>query len=180
MSTKKSSPHALSETMELRSLPAIEPPSPPQFPTFQQLVEAATESQPATGSSRKLNDLFDGMLGTLDPLLADYRETPEKYGEETHALLEQLTHGMTSLERLSTTERMLLNRATFDYYQSVPPKIEAPKPQPTESESELEKLAEYEEEVEVTDDAPSETKGPGPVPGVDVPVTELPAYWWLN
>lgn len=180
MNTKKSSPHAPSETMELRSLPAIEPLSPPQFPTFQQLVEASTESQPVTGSSRKLNDLFDGMLGTLAPLLADYQETPEKYGEETRPLLERLTHGMTSLEQLSTTERMLLNRATFDYYQAPPPKVEPPKLQLSDEKTELEKLAEFEEEFEVEDDVTTETKGPGPVPGVDVPVTELPAYWWLN
>lgn len=176
MSTKQSSQHTPSETMAPLSLPAIEPPSPPQFPTFQQLVELDRESLQRTLAAppRRLNDLFDGILGDLAPLLADYQTNPEKYGEETHELLEQLTHGSKLLEQLSANERVLLNRATFDFYQAVPPK----KPVPLVKQAEAKDPA---DELEGAESEGADAEKPeAPVPGVDVPVTELPAYWWLQ
>lgn len=176
MNTKPKWPREQSEITELPSLPAIEPLSPPAFPTFQQLVEADRVSPPAV-SSKKLNDLFDGILGTLDPLLTDYQASPEKYGEETHELLEQLTLGSKSLEQLSTNERRLLNLATFDFYQT-------PKPAPPLVKEAVAKVVDeeptedFDEEAELRESA--HEKGRGPVPGLDVPVTELPAYWWLG
>lgn len=177
MSTKPRWPQEQSEITALPSLPKLEPPSPPTFPTFQQLVEAERVSQPAA-SPKKLNDLFDGILGTLAPLLADFQANPEKYGEETHELLGQLTLGTKSLEQLSPNERRLLNLATFDFYQT-------PKPKPAEP---LVKEAAVDEDEELTDELDeaaeereaANEKGQGPIPGVDVPVTELPAYWWLS
>lgn len=182
MSTKPNSPPKPFESMELLSLPKIEPPSPPVFPTFQQLVEEDLVSLSSSlVPTRKLNDLFDGMLGTLDPLLADYQANPEKYGVETHALLEQLMHGSKSLEQLSTTERRLLNLATLDFYAVVQPKVEPPRPvarEMAEEDAEPDAGAEHDEEEK---SASADTKKPeAPIPGVDVPVTELPAYWWLQ
>lgn len=178
MSTKPKWPREQSEITALPSLPALEPPSPPTFPTFQQLVEADRASPPPTSSAQKLNDLFDGILGTLAPLLADFQASPERYGEETHELLGQLILGTKSLEQLSPNERRLLNLATFDFYQ-------APKPKPVEP---LVKEAAVDEGEELTDELDEEAEeraaengeGRGPIPGVDVPVTELPAYWWLG
>jgi len=182
MSTKPKWQPGPSEITALPSLPKIEPLSPPTFPTFQQLVEADRVSQQSTSSvPKKMNDLFDGILGTLEPLLADFQENPEKYGEETHELLGQLTLGSKSLEQLSPNERRLLNLATFDFYQ-------APKPKPAEEPELLVKEAEAEDE-DTLDELEEEAverlaakngEGRGPIPGVDVPVTELPAYWWLS
>lgn len=182
MSTKPKWPHEPSETTALPSLPKIEPLSPPTFPTFQQLVEADRVSLQSTSSvPKKLNDLFDGILGTLEPLLADFQESPEKYGEETHELLGQLTLGSKSLEQLSPNERRLLNLATFDFYQA--PKPKPPEPLVKEAEAEDEEdedpIDELDEEAEERRAAKND-KGRGPTPGLDVPVTELPAYWWLS
>jgi hypothetical protein len=179
MNTKQKWPPASSEITALPSLPEIAPLSPPTFPTFQQLVEADRESLSAPAPTRVLNDLFDGILGTLEPLLADFQEHPEKYSQETHELLGQLTHGSKSLEQLTAHERRLLNLATLDFYSATPPK----KPEPIVKQAEAEP-----EEDEATDELDEEAeerraskdKGRGPIPGVDVPVTELPAYWWLG
>jgi hypothetical protein len=196
MSTKQSSPLKPSVDTELPSLPKIERLSPLQFPTFQQLVEEDRASQQVASSPtpKKLNDLFDGMLGDLTPLLTDYQDHPEKYGAETHDLLEQLTHGSKSLEQLSTMERTLLNRATFDFFQAVPKKPEVPTAPAVEEKDdvldELEKTAEAELDGDtdmLRDDEANEFAGiadakkpEAPIPGVDVPTTELPAYWWLR
>lgn len=184
MSTMKKLQLEQSEITALPSLPPIEPPSPLVFPTFQQLVEADRESQQTTRAAapRKLNDLFDGMLGTLDPLLADFQASPERYGEETHELLGQMIHGSKSLEQLSESERRLLNLATFDFFQA--PKTKPLVPKPILKEAAVKEGSEDEEETEDDSDddelQASKDKGRGPIPGVDVPVTELPAYWWLS
>ncbi len=184
MSTKKSSLPKPFEGMEALSLPKIEPLSPLRFPTFQELVEAdlATSRSPTSATpSKKLNDLFDGTLGTLDPLLADYQTTPEKYGVETHALLEQLIHGTKSLEQLSTTERRLLNLATLDFHSAYKPKPEQPRLPPHQLAEEEADADTEDREYEEEKTAHADTKKPeAPVPGVDVPATELPAYWWLQ
>lgn len=180
MSTKQKWQHAPSEITELPSLPPLEPLSPPTFPTFQQQVEADLASQQAPPAPRKMNDLFDGILGTLDPLLADFQASPEKYGEETHELLSQLILGSKSLEQLSPTERRLLNLATFDFYQTPKPKPPAPLVKEAAADTEEnEPEDELDEEAEERQAAKNE-EGQGPIPGVDVPVTELPAYWWLG
>lgn len=169
MTTKRSLPKTPSESTELTSLPKIEPPSPLKFPTFAELVELE-QNQPPTTGRRKMNDLFDGVLGDVTLLLADFQDHPEKYGKETHGLLEQLMSGSTSIEQLSASERRLLNLATFDYYQAVPrkqpdhPARAAATPQLTRRQRRIKQKAER----------------PRPRPGIDVPVTELPAYWWMS
>lgn len=175
MTTKPPSPSKPSSEFLREYLPELEAPSFPKFPTFAELVEAEQKSPPTT-APKKLNDLFDGILGDLTPLLSDYARCPEKYGEETHPLLEQLTSGSKSLEQLSENERRILNLATFDFYQVDPPKKEAARP-PLVKESSAKDGLELEEELR---DEEPETQGPGPRPGIDVPETELPAYWWLR
>ena len=182
MNTKRSSQQKWPTGMEPLSLPVIAPPSPLRFPTFQELVEADANPSPTSGTPKpKLNDLFDGILGTLDPLLADYQANPTKYGEETHQLLEQLIHGSSSLERLTTNERRLLNLATLDFYSATKPKAEAPRLPALEAPEEEADGEAEDDHDEHEKNAHQDTKKPeAPVPGVDVPVTELPAYWWLQ
>lgn len=182
MRTKKSSPQKLPTGMEPLSLPVIEPPSPLRFPTFKELVESdANQSQTLVTPPRRMNDLFDGILGTLDPLLADYQANPTKYGEETHPLLERLTHGMNSLERLTESERRLLNLATLDFYSATKPKVEEPRRPALELPKDGAEIDGEGAEDEYEKTAHQDAKKPeAPVPGVDVPATELPAYWWLQ
>lgn len=125
MTTKQKSPPTLSDAMAELSPIGLEQHFLKPLPTIAEIAEKERLQTPSPRRQPR-NDLFDGILGTLDPLLADYQEHPDKYGPETHELLEQLMHGNISLEQLSTTERALLNRATFDYVQ-VPPKKQ-PKP----------------------------------------------------
>lgn len=169
MSIKRSSPPTSSDSTELVSLPKIEPLSPLRFPTFAELVEEDRAKQETSSVSRKLNGLFDGMLGDVTPLLADYQEHPEKYGKETHNLLEQLMSGSTSVAQLTTTERRLLNLATFDFFQQTPskPKERQTAAPPARGAGRAARKV-------------RESKRPGPRPGIDVPETELPAYWWLR
>jgi hypothetical protein len=168
MTTKQPLSEEPSTTTNLTSLqPPVAPP-PPQFPTFSELVELEAQEQ-ATPKMRRLTDLFDGTLGDPTLLVSDYQRNPEKYGDEVKGLLEQLMQGSKSVERLTTSERRLLNLATFDYFQAPPLKKEPPvthgsnkgKPRPQAPRKA----------------APKREK---PRPGIDVPVTELPAYWWLQ
>jgi len=165
MNTKPSSEELPSSIVNLPSLKPLEALTPPKFQTFDELVEEDRKEQ-LHPQTRKEMDLFDGILGDPTLLVSDYQRHPEKYGAETHGLLEQLMQGSKSIERLTTHERRLLNLATFDYYQAVPPKKEVPKPTKTPDR----RAAKQRE-------APKKEK---PRPGVDVPVTELPAYWWLQ
>lgn len=165
MSTKPSSEKPQLNTASLLSLKPLEAPTPPKFPTFKELVEEDKQDQ-LRPPLKKETDLFDGILGDLTLLVSDYQRHPEKYGIETHDLLEQLMHGSKSIEHLTTHERRLLNLATFDYYQSKPQKKDHQKTQkPPERRAATPRKVPKKER---------------PRPGVDVPVTELPAYWWLQ
>lgn len=166
MTTKKRSRNKPTYGSELTSVPPIEPLKPLSFPTFAQLVEEDAQSQSQGPKSKKIQGLFDGMLGDLGRLLLDFQESPEKYGAEVQPLLEQLMSGSTSVERLSTSERRLLDLATYDFFQPKPQKKETPRVAPKTTEEQT-----YRREKAET---------PRPRPGIDVPVTELPAYWWLS
>lgn len=148
----------------LVELPSIQPPMPPAFPTFSELVEEEAKKTPTM--RKKLTDLFDGTLGDLTPLVSDYQRNPEKYGAEAQELLEQLMHGCKSLERLNQSERLALNIATMDYHQPSRPKP-APAKMAKRSATRSKKPRKAKKRAE-------------PRPGLDVPVTELPAYWWLR
>lgn len=165
MNTKTQSEELQSSTSSLPSLKPLAAPTPPNFPTFAELVEEDRKAQ-LSPQRKKETDLFDGILGDLTLLVSDYQRHPEKYGIETHDLLEQLMHGSKSIEHLTTHERRLLNLATFDYYQAVPPKKD--KQKPTRAAPQRRSSAHV------------KAKSEKPRPGIDVPETELPAYWWLS
>ena len=166
MTTNKPSLNKLSTAMALRSLPPLEPPSPPHFPTLEEVVQLAAEEKPP--QRQRLLGLFDGLLGDPIHMLEDFSRHPEKYGSESHELLGQLLSGSTSLKQLSDAERRILDLATFDYLQNPQPKTKQAQALKPPSSS-----------VKTPKELQKELERQKPRPGVDVPVTELPAYWWL-
>lgn len=175
MPTEKPSSATNSTAQSLERLPSIPnllPPEPPQFPSFKELVELDRAEQLQPQKTRRLSDLFDGTLGDPTLLVADFQRHPEKYGEESQEFLGQLASGTKSIKHLTSHERHLLNLATFDYYQTP-----TPKPKVTTAQRAATKLT----------GKPTRRKRirrkvqkPKPRPGVDVPVTELPVYWWMQ
>lgn len=154
----------------LPNIPSLQSPEPPTFPSFKELVELDRMEQLQPQQSRRLLDLFDGTLGDPTPLVEDFRAHPEKYGNESHEFLEQLASGTKSVKHLSTNERRLLNLATFDYHQALPPK----KPSP------IQRAAAAASPKGQVKQRVRRAQKPKPRPGIDVPVTELPAYWWMS
>lgn len=177
MTTKLSLPPDTSQILPVKLDPIL-PPDPPRFPTFSELVELDA-STPIEMTRRGSTDLFDGFLGDVTPLLSDFQENPERYGEETHALLEQLMSGNTSIERLSATEKRLLSLATYDFFQSKPVKNrekQASKKQASAKPGRVYKaktLNQLRRESNKSNKLGSERRR-------SVPETELPAYWWLT
>jgi hypothetical protein len=154
-------------------LPEVPPLEAPQFPTFQELVDLEATTTRETGS-RRLSDLFDGTLGDQTRLVEDFQRNPEKYGEECHGLLRRLESGSSSVDHLSPEDRRLLNLATFDFHQTAPPK----KPATTPKKSPVSMQAKPRQRTGRFNKVRVETQKPRP--GIDVPVTELPVYWWLS
>jgi hypothetical protein len=160
MSTKKSLPSTL-----LTSLESIRPPEPllpPVFPTLQELAIEQEIQQRTPPTRKRLLDLFDGTLGDLAPLLADFSLHPEKYGADQTQLLEQLASGSTSLEQLSPTDRLVLNLAVLDYNAPIVQKTAAQSKKPATQES-----------SDYNDEEPEDQLD-------DFVETELPAHWWLG
>jgi hypothetical protein len=170
MTTRKRTSKSKPEGTSLEELPALSPPQPPTFPSFKELVELDTTEQLQPQKSRRLLDLFDGTLGDLTPLLEDFRRSPEKYGNESQSLLEQLESGNKSVGQLNSHERRLLNLATFDYHQAPSPK----RPNP------VQRAAASSAGTTTRKQRLKHRKTEKPRPGVDIPVTELPAYWWMS
>lgn len=171
MTTKPSSSFKKLSAQAIESIRPLEPALPPAFPTFQEMVleDAIAARTPAT--SRRLLDLFDGTLGDLAPLLADFNQYPEKYEAAQTQLLQRLESGSTSIEQLSQSERLVLNFAVLDYL--TPPVVKPPAPEPP-----LAKQAAAERD-EWDDSDAYKNEEPGTQPG-ESPETELPAHWWLQ
>ena len=164
MTTKKPSSKELSPDSSLpflEPLKPLEPLSPPTFPRFTDLVEEDAMRQTQPTKTRAPTDLFSGFLGNHLPLIEDFQRHPEKYGTETHELLELLMHGSRSVEQLNANERRLLNLATLDYYQSTPKK-------PAEKRTTLSKTATTKSRVpRIRKPRPQRTAR-----------AELPSFWW--
>ena len=170
-STRRSTSRENVPVPGLTCLPEIQPPIFPEFPTFQELVKQHEESSSET-VSRRLSDLFDGTLGDQTRLVEDFQKYPEKYGEECRELLQRLESGSASVKHLNPNDRRLLNLATLDYHQSVPPKKS-----PTPENSTAKESRPVQRVQRVKRQKPPIER---PRPGLDVPVTELPVYWWLS
>lgn len=134
----------------------------PSFPTLNQLaLELPTpEQKPSLG-------LFESLLNNPAILYEDFLKDPTKYDPALEKLLMELATGNKQVRTLLPADRMLLDVATLEYAQ-------APRPKPP---------AKPAAQAPTTDDDVVEewtsTKEQKPRPGIDVPVTELPAYWWL-
>ena len=161
MSTWKDS--SLTESLE-----PLAPLLAPSFPKFHELVnpktfEVAREVGPSVSSQPQ--GLFNGLLrDDFATLYQDATENPSKYDEQTVGLLMQLMQGAIKVRELTEAERRLLDKATIDFASYVSPKA-APKkvpPPPAQTSS---------DKTPVT--AP-------PTPGIDVPETDTPAFWWLQ
>lgn len=142
------------------------PPQPPKFPKFAELVDPKTfEVAEVSGEPvRKETGLFYGLLGDdVRALHQDATENPDKYDDHTVGLLTQLVQGAKDVRALSRQERDLLDRATLSFasYVSPPkaPKVQRPVVEKTAAEEPMDAL---------------------PTPGIDVPETNAPAYWWLR
>lgn len=169
MTTNERSLSKLSIATAPKSLPPLEPPPPPHFPTLEEVVQLASEEVYQRPARRALG-LFDGLLGDPTPMLEDFSRHPERYGAEGHDLLGRLLSGSTSLKQLSDEERRILDLATFDFMQN---------PQPQGQTKQAQALKPMTSSVETPKELRAKLEKQKPRPGVDVPVTELPAYWWL-
>ncbi len=133
----------------------------PKFPGFQPFptLEDLALEDPTLGQKRSPG-LFESLLNNPAVLYEDFLKSPEKYDPALERLLTELATGNKKLKALSAAESTLLDRATLDYAQAVPPKPSAPRA----AAGGARKAPRKEEK---------------PRPGIDVPVTELPAYWWV-
>lgn len=152
----KNEPGGSSPSMELPFLKPLEPTSFPDFPTLAQLAEVPEQE------AKKETSLFDGLLGDVGALHDDMVRHPEKYDRRTSELLTQLASGSLPPKNLTPEERRLLDMAVMDYAQAPRPRA----PGPARANQQPKK-------------APAKKRA-DPVPGRDVPVTELPPYWWLR
>lgn len=170
--SRSKKPMSIPNAPSMPSISPLLPLEPPQFPSFKELVELDKDEQLQPQKRRRILDLFDGTLGDPTPLVDDFQRHPEKYGTESHELLGQLASGTKSIEHLNDHERRILNLATFDYHQTLPPKkatdpIKKVTAKMTGTPTRRQRIR-------------RKVQKPKPRPGIDVPATELPAYWWLQ
>lgn len=148
------------------NLPQVSPPKGfpcTDFPSFMDLVALDLKEQ-LNPKKKQRQGLFAGILGDLTPLVSDFQSHPEKYEDAAVAdLLEQLTLGSKSLERLSPSDTSLLDLATIYYAQK--PVARVDKTPTHRTKPRRVHVSRQKEEPRL---------------GVDVPETGLPAYWWLR
>ncbi len=149
--SSKSSPDSTPD-----SLAPLAPLKPKPFPNLFELASEDRQSQKVVSRQR---GLFEELLGRPEALFIDSLEFPEKYEEQTSRLLRSLVSGERRLEDVTAEEMALLDRATVDFASAPPPAKKV----------EQRRTAAPRREAAVA----------GPVAGEDVPLTELPPFWWL-
>lgn len=153
--------HSSPETSSLR----LVSPTFPHFPRFREMVHPTTfELAEPIAETKRPQGLFAGLLsGHTEVLFEDATAHPEKYDASVVPLLTAILQGERKQGELTEQELHLLDKATLDFATYVPP---APtKKAPVAVVRKRLAVVEAEEEP--------------PTPGIDVPVTDLPAYWWL-
>lgn len=154
--------HPDSNLTSLPGLDLIQPPAPPTFPSFIDLVRMETNGA-STPPTKK--GLFEVLVGQAEPLYQATLEHPDKFSEEAKRLLHELMVGTKTLKGLTPAERQVLDLATIDFAShshrasNVKPPM-TPRTPPKR--------------------APVDAAPEGPVQGVDVPPGEQEAYWWLK
>jgi hypothetical protein len=140
---------------------SIQPPSPPQFPAFMQLVELDREQ--AQAPPARSSGLFEGLLGGRpEALYEDAMANPDKYSPEAQLLLADIVAGKVDPRLLSDEQRRLLDLATIDFATAKP---KAPRRSPKAAPRPA---------------APPAAPLERPTPGVDVPGEVPEPYWWLK
>lgn len=139
-----------------------------QFPKLNEIVDPVTMEVLLPSESPEPvqpQGLFNGLMrGHVEILAQDILDHPERYSPEALTLVQQILERQKSLETLAPSERSVLDRATLDFATFVPPSVKHERKPPPPKPRVRTQVAAVEE----------------PVPGVDVPVTEMPAYWWLK
>ncbi len=147
---------------------SLKPPSVPMalptlesepFQPFPTLLELAKEELSSVKSPPSSKGLFEELLGSPEVLHQSATERPELYNEATRKLLIELVERRKKLPELSPEEKKLLNEATVEFAQA--PRAR-PAPQRTTATAPVEAVAVAR-----------------PRMGEDIPVTEMPAFWWL-
>lgn len=150
------------DSTTLTSLPRLQEPAPPRFPTFSDLVGASVSDQPAV---RPETGLFEGMLNNDPlPLFQDLVDCPHKYQPGTDVLLQQIISGQKTMETLTPDERLLLDYATLEYTQP----SRAPVEEPLLAAEREEDPADYLPELrDKTEDEPPDSP-------------EMDKFWWRH
>ena len=140
-----------------------------QFPKFDSIVDPKTFEllvPHEVAEAPRPQGLFEALLKDhVEILASDAIEEPEKYNPQVISILREMLDGKKSSKSLTASERRLLDQATLDFATYT-----APKPVVQPPRKELPARVKQEESSE---------EGT-PVPGIDVPITEAPAYWWLK
>jgi hypothetical protein len=151
-------------------LPRAEPPLPYAFPMVAEQLKMLEESTLTPLARRPVVDIFDGLLGDLAPLLADFSLHPQKYGELQGQLLERLASGSTSLMLLTPSERQFLNLAVLDY--AGPNPVALPPPSVVPAKEEAEEAPDPDELSQEEQDLEAERSEA-------LHDAVLPTFWWL-
>lgn len=132
------------------------------MPTFFELVDAPTSSE-----VQKPKGLFETLLGgRAEALFADAEEHPDKYSDETTALMRELVLGQKKLESLPLSDQYLLDQATIDFASAPSKPVQAAQPPQTlKKEASVEAIEEEEEEEDEQ-------------PFKEGPEASLVPFWW--
>lgn len=158
----------------------VQPPEPPRFPLFSELVDEdrrkivglretseltgveLTEREPAKAPIGMFHSILGGRA---EALLDDAMRNPSKYHERVVMVARELYEGRKKFEQLDPEDQRVLHQGAVEFAQYVPPKTTtAPsvRKEPLKKRFRRTRL-----------ERPKE-----PVPGVDIPIGAMRPYWW--
>ena len=91
-----------------------EPPQPPKFPKFFDLVQSEIKEQDAPKNENERR-LFSALIGDARILYQELLEDPGRFDEKASALIQNLSCGAQQLSNLTPEELDLLDNATLDF-----------------------------------------------------------------
>lgn len=142
--------------------PPLSLPSMHKLPSFQDFANLDAVVQLARRPSRREPSLFEQYMGSRpENILQSANEDPSRYDEHAISLLRAMYSGLTSYDKLTTTEQQLVNGAAVEFLSpTVKPKVETKKPVLRTVEN---------QELEEGESLPIAKPIDGPV---------LDAFWW--